>query len=459
MSEGQRFWDSDRFFYGCLAGFTLLAVGLRWWWTGEVQDPADTIYSDMKSYVTAARQAITGEEDPRDIYPSCFPYGMPWILAAQMRGFGLEAYGVMATTHALMGAAVTPMAMLTARRVFVSPVGFVLSGLATALWYPQLVYVGFFTSEVPFACAVTASLWLGTRFLQTGRGAVLTGLVHAIGFTIRPQLLLTAVLAMGLALWRRERLPHLDLRKLGRFVLPIALIVGFSSARHYAITGEVALISANGPLGRFFADTTYQTIKASQTLPSGRTRVKQFTPPARGRSNGFEGAFSFEGWRCDASKLDPERRRIVASKGWLYRPYLIRRNVRFLFFDNALWPERKEVKRPRWRKAWLERAAWLGFGLLPLSAWGLVTLVFRRNEGLELAGLHIATMVFAAAFYFGEVRYRVPYDAVLILLAVQGLLFFTQRKAEPQDRVACWVYGGLLGLLAVLVLVPWPPEG
>ncbi len=457
MTQPGRFWDSDRFFTACLVGFTAIAAALRWWWISDVQDPADTIYSDMKSYVTAARQAITGEEDPRDIYPSCFPYGMPWLLAAQMRLFGLEAYGVMAATHAALGAAVTPFAMLTARRVFPSPLGFVLTGLVVSLWYPQLVYVGFFTSEVPFACAVTASLWLGTRFLQTGRGALVTGLVHAVGFTIRPQLLLTALLFVAFAVWRRERALDLGLRKLALFVLPVALVVGFSAARHYAITGDVALVSANGPLGRFFADTSYKTIKARQTLPSGRIRVKEFTPPARSSRLGFREAYHFEGWRCDASKLEPERRRVVRSKGWLYRPYLIQRNVRLLFFDNALWPERKETRRPPWRKDMLETAAWMAYGLLPLSALGLLTLVFRRRPGLELAGLHVATMVFAAAFYFGEVRYRVPYDAVLILLAVQGVLGLT--RGPPQDRAARWVYGGLLGLLAVLMLVPWPPEG
>ena len=92
--------------------------------------------------------------------------------------------------------------------------------------------------------------------------------------------------------------------------------------------------------------------------------------------------------------------------------------------------------------------------LVPLSLAGLALLAFRRNLGLELAAMHVLALLFTAAFYFGEQRYRVPYDPVLILLAVYAVL--VALKVEPPaegEAPKPWVKYSVLGGIAALVLL------
>ena len=55
-----------------------------------------------------------------------------------------------------------------------------LVGLFLALWYPLLSFVGFFSSEQPFAGAIALSALLLVRQVESGKGAVLLGVVFAL---------------------------------------------------------------------------------------------------------------------------------------------------------------------------------------------------------------------------------------------------------------------------------------
>jgi hypothetical protein len=58
--------------------------------------------------------------------------------------------------------------------------------------------------------------------------------------------------------------------------------------------------------------------------------------------------------------------------------------------------------------------------LLPLSAIGLVSTAWRRTPVLVVAAAYVATVVAVAALFWGEMRYRVPYDTFLVLLGLEG---------------------------------------
>ena len=441
-----------------LAGF-VLALAVRLLWVLKVQAPSETIYSDMAGYIFRARQMFTGEPDLHDSYPSCMPFGAHYFYAFEMLLLGMSRFGAMAIVQAFCGALVTPFAMLTARETFRAPLVVPAVGLLVALWHPQLVFVGYFSSEIPFAALLMASLWLTARFVRNGEGPFLAGLVTAFAFTVRPQILLTFLLSLVWLVVRRERLLWLSSKKFAALLLPMVLVVSFSSIRNRLLTGEWRLISANSAVGRFFADTDYRRIVARQPGPDGRDRQIGYFPPARTR---YRGDFEFAGWRCDETVLEPARRAFVASKGRLYRAYLVRRNVLTLAVGNQLWPESGEVGPPTRRRAALLRygSRAIAFVLVPLSFLGLVSLVRVYNPGLELAALHVATMVYSAAMYFGELRYRVPYDPILLLLAAQGILLLRGRaEGEPQDRFVSAVIGVSLALFAVVLIVPWPATG
>ena len=89
-----------------------------------------------------------------------------------------------------------------------------------------------------------------------------------------------------------------------------------------------------------------------------------------------------------------------------------------------------------------EVLAWI---LVPLALLGLARSVGRDSPGMQVVGMQLFTLVFAAAFYFGETRYRVPYDAVLVVAAACA---FTPppAPASPPDR-------RLVGVVAVALLL------
>ncbi len=232
----------------------------------------------MAGYIFRARQMFTGEPDLHDSYPSCMPFGAHYFYAFEMLLLGMRRFGAMAIAQAFCGALVTPFAMLTARETFRAPLVVPAVGLLVALWHPQLVFVGYFSSEIPFAALLMASLWLTARFVRNGEGPFLAGLVTAFAFTVRPQILLTFLLSLVWLVVRRERLLWLSSKKFAALLLPMVLVVSFSSIRNRLLTGEWRLISANSVVGRFFADTDYRRIVARQPGPDGRDRQIGYFP-------------------------------------------------------------------------------------------------------------------------------------------------------------------------------------
>jgi hypothetical protein len=474
--------DPPRAFAFQLIAITLLALGVRLWWVLDVQPPGEAIFSDMRSYVHRAVWLLFDQQhvsDYRELDVALFPYGTHYLHALLIRAFGLATpdlpgqighsfagvdFTAVAAFQALLGAATVAFAMLAARRAFRGPWGPPVVGALLALWHPLISFTGYFTSETPFAFFLALGFWLCLRYATTGRSAWLAGSALAAGFTFRPQLVLTALLVLAWVALRRRRLPGFCWRQLAAIALPVALVVAFSAWRYHSLTGEIGLISGNAALGRFFAATDYASVEAD-----GGERY--FHPPARSPRYGFEGAFRVPGFISDARPLDAERERVWNGKTAAEKLGTLSRNVAFLFHGNRLWPERaasqyaglhaaaerrleleregvapKEARKPAaqarlaaerefaessgWRTALLR--IWeplVLFGLVPLSLLGLGLAVRRHNPGLELAALHVITMLYAAALYFGEARYRVPYDPILVLLAVYGLL--AALRLEP----------------------------
>ncbi|MFO8071547.1 MAG: hypothetical protein R6V85_06690 [Polyangia bacterium] len=496
-------------FATAVVAISLVAFGLRLYWALELQPPGEAIFSDMRSYIFRAVWLLCDLQEvseTRKLDVALFPWGVHYYYAFQMWLFGLADSGLadqmqsrmagldmtaMAVVQASISSLAATFSMLAARRCFSSLLGAVIVGAAAALWYPQITYSGYFTSEAPFSCAVALSLWLWIRYAQTGRGAWAAGLSQAVGFTLRPKMLMTSLLCLAWLVVRQRRLDHFRWRHLAWISIPIALVVAFSVFRYHHFTGEVALISGNAPIGRFFAATDYGHIEADNN--------RSFYPPARTSVLGCKGVFRFEGYIADAEKLDPERRSVWRSKSFFEKLSTVRRNIIALAYGNRMWPEynwksyagsfaekkrawelQRENAPRKHRPAEIELAGsraerrmeeeqwWrplLANGwrrvapsiLLPLAALGMALLARRFKPGLELASLYVATLLYASAMYFGEIRYRIPYDPVLILLGTFPLLTALRKKrwSVDQDRWVRYTVLALLAVVAIMVLVPF----
>ena len=399
----------------------VVAFVVRAAWLVRVQRPADTVYSDMLGYMLRARAMLDGSDAE-----VCFAPGTHWLYATEMAVFGRDGLAAMGWVQVGLGTLVAPVMVLLARRCLGSVVAAAIVGLAVALWYPLVTYGGYFSSEVPYTLALVTSAWAWVRYLQTGRGAALAGGVTGLAYLVRPPILLAVPLLVAWAVWRRAG----TWRGHFAFLVPVVCAVALGAARYHDRTGRTGLIADNGAVMSLFAFTDYAGLEA--TFPPGTK--KGFHPPARGGPYvRFEPDFRFEGLKCDPVPLTAERNRVIAASSWPQLAVRLERNVRFLYVDNTMWPERREAKeglRKRLLDAWPSLVTGL---LLPFAALGLVgTLLplWRPSRGPKVGGgeadarmvvvLHLVVMALTAVAYTGEIRYRVPYDPLLITLAAVG---------------------------------------
>jgi hypothetical protein len=412
--------------WAALAVF-VVALAVRLLWVSYVDNPFDNVFSDMGGYINRARQAAYGSGDPFPIFATLYPPGAHLVYAAEMRLVGFDHHGPMLFLNCLWGAAVAPSALLMATRIQKRLAIAVVVGLFMALWYPVLAFCGFFSSEQPFAGAIAVSAWLLVRQVDAGKGAISLGVASAVAYLIRPQIILTLfalTVLGGVAVFREplerrlaflRHLPAMPRLRVARLLVAGGILTAaviFGAARYHSLCGRWGLISDNSAMTRLWADTNYGEVRSKQGF--------FFTSPPK-NENGEHRELLVDGYVGDPRVLDQARRNEVHYMTLGERVARWVRNVRFLFVDNALWPESMH-QGTGWRlKTYEATRRVLLFALCPLAVLGMVR-CFRRPTLVPLVcTAHVLTMLVVAAFFFAEQRYRVPYDVFIVLLALEGV--------------------------------------
>ncbi|MHC5115875.1 MAG: DUF4350 domain-containing protein, partial [Planctomycetota bacterium] len=437
MARLYSFFEHKRTFLAFLILFFLISLSIRLWWTLEVQPPGETIYSDMSGYINRAKNLLTGEQ-AREQGIGVIAYGGHYFYALQMALMGIGNYTAMSIVGAVISALTVVIVTVSARMTFKSVWGGYLTGILAAVWYPIVCYTGYFSTELPYCFFMSLSILLTLWFVRSGRGAFLTGIIYAIGFSVRPQLIMTAILFWIWLLLRRSQIPKFQWRSFIYLIIPMVAIAGFSMYRHHYFTGRIALISGNAPVNRLFASSEYKRIVCEMEYADGVYRKRTLQPPSA-RNLGYNEVFHFKGYLGDSKTLGAERNRIWSQYSWQKKLSLYWRNVALLAYKNTMWPERDRAKEG-WRKGVF--VFWPGlmqYYVFPMAFLGFLTLFFRLNLRLEIFAIHYLTMLYTALMYIGEIRYRVPYDFVLIILMIQAVLVIL--KLEP--KIAVQDYFGL----------------
>lgn len=401
-----------------------VALAIRVLWCVLVQAPEDDLVSDMAGYVARARGVLDGVDSE-----TCFPPGAHWFFALELLVVGPGGLAAAGLLNAVCGAVVAPVAGALASECVPGRRAGLAVGLVVAAWYPLIALGGFFVSEVPFALFAVASAWLWARAVRTGRGWGMAGVTAGLGWLTRPPILLGVLLlvAWTWALGRSGALGggrRIAGREIARWVMPIVLVVTLGAVRYRAVSGQWGLIADNGAVASFFAFTDYRGLTATPPRGAPKPAQRSFHPPSRGDAGAFSSEFTFVGGRCEPGPLLAERDRVIAASapGVLMRR--VTRNVGLLASGNKLWPERHFAKRGvrRWV---LEAWPWLTGCTIALAAVGAVASARapRTRERAVTLGLlaPLLGVVVAAAGWGGEVRYRVPYDPLLIVLAAVGV--------------------------------------
>jgi hypothetical protein len=418
-------------------GVFAVALVVRLVWVAAVDSPYDNVFSDMGGYVQRALQAAYGEGDPHPIFVTLYPPGAHLFYAAEMKLVGWSHHAPLLLLNCAWGAVVAPCTALLALRVVPRLSVAAAMGLLVAFWYPLVAFAGFFSSEQPYAGAIALSAWLLVRHLEQGKGAVALGVTTAIAYLVRPQIILT-IAALGVAgafvLWRRPAgAPHLRARRLAIAGAILGAAVVFGAVRYHALSGRWGLVSDNAAMTRLWADTDYGVVRAVWQAPNGESQEFFFGSPPKGNMGEHRELF-FQGYVGDPDVLDRARRDAVAHMPWTDRVVRWVTNVRLLFGGNDLWPDSMHVTGPGWRAAWRAASLFLLSSSLLLGIWGAASTLRRPRVVLVVCLAHVLTALVVAAFFFAEMRYRVPYDMFFLLLALEGarqIKLAYRRTAEP----------------------------
>jgi hypothetical protein len=396
-----------------------LAVGVRLWWLFAVMSPFDSIQSDMAGYVDRAERLlwhIPLPADPRVM--TLFPPGRHWILAAEFWVLGRHSRTAFAIWYALLGAVPAPCIAALTWRFVPSLWAAGLVGAIVALWFPQVAFTSFFSTELWFSAVIMVHAWLTTREHARAPGKLATGIAAATAFVLRPQFLLAFaidVAAQGLRLaWQKG--VFAAARGLIWVVLPLAAMATVTSVRLHRLTGQWGLISESS-LNRVWADTDICQMASTWVTPNGETWSYWFSPPSK-PPHTPSCEVHFDGYIQDRVILDRIRREHMLGESfatWLHRKI---GNVELLVMRNLPWPERN-YQQPHWRLRLQEIYAIALLNLvLPLTTVGIV--LARRGRAKVIIVANLVAVVVAAAFFYGESRYNVPYVPFEVLLAVVG---------------------------------------
>ena len=299
-------------------GVFVLAFAVRFAWALRVQSPLTAVYSDMGGYVERARWLLAGTIPAKVGALTFYPWGAHCFIALELAVFGPHAPVAIAVVHALVGAVPAACVVPLTLRLVPVPAAAACAGVLVAFWQPQVVYVGFFLSEIWFSALIALHAVLSVRPAPGGARALAVGALPAIAFVVRPQFLLTWLVDTGAHVVSRYRRRGLRgaVVALAWLAVPMLLAVAASAVRLHGLSGRWGLISENANLNRLFADTDVCRVEATFASPSGERFFWMFNPPAKPSCEG-EDVVRLDGFLGDPQLIEPIRRDrlLAASRG------------------------------------------------------------------------------------------------------------------------------------------------
>jgi hypothetical protein len=386
-------------------------------------------------------------------------WGTHHLLAIPLWIFGKDALWAGAVMWGLMGAAAVPAGYLLACRVSTRAWMPRVVGIALLLWHPSLSNSGYFLSEAPFLCFQLWSTYGLVVVLQDGRHALAAGVVSAVAFAVRPQSAMFFVLVLLTWVVARKRLPQVGVRQLLLVALPLLAMLGYSSLRFHAHTGQWLGVAENANMnltaGRCHNIVTQafanQTAKRSSerrndtndgrrvSLPAFRV-LSQLLPPENPlalRPAMESDTLRFVGYIGDAEVHRRLRAECYRRTGTLEQIRYSFVNLSLSWFFGNQWPE--QSRGAKYFRPPVEVFKYLYLGLVWLPSFvgmGAAVWWIRRRPGLAFCAWQLLNSMVVAAIFFGDIRLRTPYDPYAILLALEGWVLLAALRARWRARRA-----------------------
>lgn len=470
----------------------LAALAVRLHWNLSAHPIGEFIYSDMQGYNGRADQIID-KTFYRGEYRGFFPFGTQFLLAAVKVAFGKTNFVAIGVYQALLGSLTVVMSYWVACRASRHRWVPRAVGLFMIFYYPLISLGGYMLSETPASFFMVASSLLLLRLVQEGRDrdAWLLGATVALGALVRPQLLVTAGLVFLFWTAWRGQYPRVRLGHFVRAGIPMLLALSFASGRLYWHTGRRGLVSENAAVNLTFGRCHNKGIYSLPDGQPGHGRIRFSPPPLiqlEGYSKkyperllsldpvfgdhpepvagveGFEvdgygcrhrrcqvpgGEISFVGYMGDREPLGKITRACIRRAGLKRQLWFSFTHVVQLWAVNDMWPDQANPKprpaSPRWGWDQLTRLwRYVHNALIMVPA--LLGLGFafapRKRPELALVALNFWALLLIVAVFIGGIRFRVPYDPFLIILAAEiwaliaGLIVTRVRGRAASSREA-----------------------
>jgi hypothetical protein len=436
---------------------TLAALVVRLVWNLAVHRPLDFAFSDMAGYLDRANEMIDRRWVPAP-HLTLYPWGTHVFIWLVKLVFGRNNGVALGIAFAAVGAAAVGYCYALAARF--SPSRRVRRAVAIilVLYYPWISLGGYALSELPFLLCVSAATFHSLRLADRGRpgDAWWLGAWLALGTAVRPQMLVAAVFLAVHFVVRRRAWKGFRPGLVPRAALPLALVLAFSSARiHWHMGpwdakspvvdpkvgavrsflaslapsewrhGEWGLVSKNGPLNNVFGRCHNTGLNATTKGSKGF-----FGPPSFGALLAWEKAhphpiftldpalgtsLNIDGHMWDAEPNHKLAAKCVAKTGWWRQVKYVASHVVLLWGYNIIWPDMGQ-KLP-YRLTMGIFCVTHSIVILPFAALAMFAGFRRRGARTMLLALQVWSVVLTAMLYFGDTRYRAPYDGVLTVLA------------------------------------------
>jgi 4-amino-4-deoxy-L-arabinose transferase-like glycosyltransferase len=409
-----------------------IALGfvLRMVWTLVLHPPFDYVYSDMAGYVDRATRLVeTGELERYDAF---YPPGVHLLLAVPLALFGPDRGGLWAASvlWAVLSS-LTPFFMWRLTLILLTPAAAALTAVLTALWPLYITSAGYFLSETPSLTFLVASLAVGYEANRSnGRAAValgaLAGLLGAAAVAMRPQFFLNLLVLVVPWMWAWRR----RFRPLLAFLASGALIGAGVIAHNSVAAGTLTGVSENSGVTFFLGHCDARSVRTG-TDPGP---ILEFgAPVAAQRGTGRRYVFpDHVAW--EQGFFFRQAANCIREDG-VGHVRILGRSLLEMTATTVIWPQSNE---PRLKDVVNYTNVVYSSLLLPgVILASLVLIQIRRKSGGwsgELVLLaHLACAFVSALIFFGDPRFRMPYDVFgLALLAALIAYWLLDSKGTEE---------------------------
>jgi hypothetical protein len=456
---------------------TILALVVRLVWNLRFHNPVDFAYSDMGGYLGRANEMLDRPWLPQKPGPAphfafgeivdwlaprlfgpklphltLYPFGTHAFLGVVKAVFGKNNRIAIGAAMACVGALSVAFTYATAARMTPSARLRRIIAIILITYYPWISLGGYALSEAPYTLCISAIAFYGLRLADEGRrgDAWLLGIWLAIGTVVRPQVLVGVVFLGLLFLLRRRTFKNFTLGLAYRAALPLVIVIAVSAWRvHWHMGTKVDadhLISTNGPLNRVFGRCHNTGLKAVLPNSSGF-----FGPPAFGSLLAYEKehprplfrldpvmgeTITFKGTMMDAEPTNKLAAQCVQKAGVLREIKFAITHVVLLWGYNIIWPDMGH--KPQFR---IPMTVWCvahSIVIMPPAVLAMILAFRRRRSRSMLLALHVWALFVTSMLYFGDTRYRAPYDGILTILAVMMVPEIAAWLRRRVEGVRAW---------------------